>query len=324
MSHIKLSRLTIVTSFCLGSLPLIGEAGSFIKKSSGTREQLYTIESAVLLSLLLVDARLQAIWSLLEENGGRFSKLQSSIGKFEHPETLTFEQLKILKNARGIDALTCDFIALWFELGNRVDLIGDSDCLLQTFSQVLDEWENDDNPCIAELDPPKKLPKKVQAGLKAKPPAVDLEVGKVVEQPANAELEPEQLSESITPEVNKEAGKPNAVEETVSSEADAGGEPSVPPKIERVFTVVDSSGETGETDDVNQYRVIKELKSRKALVEWARGNDRNGTKRSDLISKMLVLLQPRTFLMDLSFRCHSDSTDAYLAEAETNITLRMI
>ncbi|KAK6506465.1 hypothetical protein TWF506_011372 [Arthrobotrys conoides] len=308
----------VVIKLINGSLPSIGEASKYIKVSSGRRDQVYTTESAVLLSLLLVDGRLQAIWSLLEEEGGRFSVLQSKIDKFEYPPTL--EQLKLISDAKEVDALTCDFIALWFELGNRADLVGDSGYLIQKFFQILDDWENDDTPCIPVLDPANKSTEKVPGVIRA-PSQIEVKNEKIVPETVATGLllnpGASEFKKNMTP------APASAISQAAvfHTDSDAGGKHSLPTSIKELLQVLKSACNMDKGDP---YRAIKELKSRKELVQWARVVDKNGRKRSDLICKMLVLLQLRIFLMDLSYQCHSDSSDAYLAKAETSIAVRMI
>ncbi|KAK6511188.1 hypothetical protein TWF481_000110 [Arthrobotrys musiformis] len=300
-----LSLPDVVIKLLDGSLPSIERAKNYIKTSSGRFGIFnnYTVESAVLLSLLFVDCRVQAIWSLLEEEGGRFSKLQSEIGdvKFE----LTDDQLKSIGNAEGIDALTCDFIALWFELGNRVDLLGDSDRLFQSFFQVLDEWENDDQPCVGI---PRFVESKSTEGIDTPNGARAQQIQSNNEPSTQKTMSTAQLTQPINPEQNSEDGIPRAVGEPVDPDSDSESRRSEP----------------NFDFESSPYRAIKELKSRKEFVQWARGGDKGGTKRADLICRILVLLQLRIFLMDLSYLCHSDSSDAYLAERDAGIVLRVL
>ncbi|KAK6331648.1 hypothetical protein TWF718_002197 [Orbilia javanica] len=299
----------VVIRLINGSIPSVREADDYIKLSSGTRNQIYTIESAVLLSLFLVDCRLQAIWSLLEEAGGRFSTLQSGIGDFEFPGDQS--QIDMIEKACGIDALTCDFMALWFELGNRVDLVGDSTSLLERLSQVLDQWENDDSPCIPRIQEPTKVSTEGSQGGPEASPAKDEGI-------ARRATATEKPLAQLASEVNEKA-KPapqSIATELGTPSSDAEGEPL---PIAKTIDVADTL-----RSRFGPYKDVEKLKSRKDLVLWARGNDKNGNKRLDLISKMLPLFQLRIFLMDFSYRCHSDSSDAYLAEGETTIALRLI
>ncbi|KAF3219586.1 hypothetical protein TWF106_007006 [Orbilia oligospora] len=291
-----------------GSIPSVEKASDYIKVSSGTSQQIYTTESAILLSLLLVDVRLQAIWSVLEEDGGRFSTLQSKFDRLEDPPT--WEQKGAVRNAMGIDAITCDFIALWFELGNRVDLTCDPDYLVQKLSLILDDWGSDDTPCIPVLESAKKFTEGGLDGIRG--PL--MEATSLLLDPVTTGIGKKMESTPIGAGSQATDLDMNLDDEGESSTPTALGGPS---DIFELFS-------RNTTNEGGRYRTMKELKSRKELVQWVRGNGKNGRSRLDLICKMLVLFQLRIFLMDLSYQCHSDSSDAFLAEAGTSIAVRMI
>ncbi|KAK6345900.1 hypothetical protein TWF730_010243 [Orbilia blumenaviensis] len=254
----------VVIKLLDGSLPTIDSATEYIRISSGARRQYYTIESAILLSLLLVDGRLQAIWSLLEDDGGAFSTLQEKLGKgVQLP--LNKDQLGLIETAARFEPLIADFTALWFEIGNRVDLLGDPDRLLETATQVLGEWESDSSPCIRPFKP------------RSRPFLSNAETVVVV---GGASYNYVSLDAKKKP--------------------------------------------TSAKKHPDEYKTPKGLRSRKELVEWARSRDNSGTERLQHINKILILLQLRIFLMDLSYCCHSDSTDACLTKTGKTIAVRMI
>ncbi|KAF3298112.1 hypothetical protein TWF132_004253 [Orbilia oligospora] len=253
-----------------GSIPSVEKASDYIKVSSGTSQQIYTTESAILLSLLLVDVRLQAIWSILEEDGGRFSTLQSKFDRLEDPPT--WEQKEAVRNAMGIDALTCDFIALWFELGNRVDLTGDPDYLVQKLSLILDDWESDDTPCIPELESAKKF---TEGGL-------DGIIGPLKEATALL-LDPVTNGIGKTTESTPIGAGSQATDLDMNSDTE--GESSPPTALGDLSELFELFSKN-ITSEGGRYRKMKELKSRKELVQWVQGNGKNG--RSSVTQILLM------------------------------------
>ncbi|KAK6360004.1 hypothetical protein TWF696_001125 [Orbilia brochopaga] len=116
----------------------------------------YVLESTIILSLIMVDCRLQALWALLDKD--------SSLGKIYRTvrtnkiEPTDFKSLGDLIEAsrfcltvRGdysIDPTLVHFTRLWFELGRRADLTGETSRLQRQLTDILDEWQSDDGYCI--------------------------------------------------------------------------------------------------------------------------------------------------------------------------------
>ncbi|KAJ6260781.1 hypothetical protein Dda_5010 [Drechslerella dactyloides] len=120
----------------------------------------FRLESTLLLSLLMVDCRLQALWVILDPDGslGRFYKAVKTQGI----EPTDYGALgALIENARlsfglgvdGIDSTLVHFTTLWFELGRRADLTGEESRLQNCFTEIVNEWQDDDGDCIPALPP---------------------------------------------------------------------------------------------------------------------------------------------------------------------------
>ncbi|EWC44456.1 hypothetical protein DRE_06824 [Drechslerella stenobrocha 248] len=229
----------------------IDQAREHIKVTDAAATSHYTLESAIFLSLFLVDCRLQALWSVIaKDSGGQFAHAYRELEKME--SSSLEDDAKLRPTSRlpdgdwTVEPLTGDFLALWFELGKRADLIGDTRLLQQELTRVFDDWEDDNSPCVAELKAP----------------------GDGCSLP------------------------------------DMGKEPSVA--------------------GAELFSPIPESMSRGDFVEWACTGGERGKRRIDLIREMLPLLQLRIFLMDLSYRCHADSSMVVLAKHESTVAMRLV
>ncbi|EWC48034.1 hypothetical protein DRE_02613 [Drechslerella stenobrocha 248] len=134
----------------------------------------YTLESAIVLSLLLVDCRLQALWCVIDNRGrlARFYEAMQALGirASDHANIarLTENPLFNFQFKERSDLMMVHFIRLWFEIGQRVDLTGQSDSLQACLTEILGDWKSDDSPCISEVSVPDltHLPEKAQDDLK--------------------------------------------------------------------------------------------------------------------------------------------------------------
>ncbi|KAF3935272.1 hypothetical protein ABW19_dt0204444 [Dactylella cylindrospora] len=125
----------------------------YLKKYSGYYAVLPELDPYVLFSLFAVETRLQAIWVRFERDdeteASSFSKFFGNM----RIENLTREDLRdywVLAHAGKwvLQPLMASFMALWFELGERVDVIGDTQVVQGMMTLILREWQSDDTPCI--------------------------------------------------------------------------------------------------------------------------------------------------------------------------------
>ncbi|EPS36646.1 hypothetical protein H072_9794 [Dactylellina haptotyla CBS 200.50] len=217
----------------------------------------YTLESAVILSLMIVDCQLQALWCRLENTGrlatfyskitGTFTKLSDIQGFYELAQILYPE----LDFDNGSEPMMVHFVAFWFELGRRKDILGPSSSLESCVDDILNEWKDVGDPCIPDILPP--------------------DWSQISKNAANRR----ELSDE---DKKKYFGKPP-----------------------------------------------KSLTKRE-FVEWALSATEDGgaIMRIDFIRKMIPLLQLRTFLMDIYYRFHADSSDTYLAKDSATVNVRLI
>ncbi|KAF3933967.1 hypothetical protein ABW19_dt0208185 [Dactylella cylindrospora] len=200
----------------------------------------YTLESAIMISLFLVDARLQSIWCRIEqENGGNLTTFYELYEKGHGCQSIS----QFMRSSeQEVGYLVADFMGLWFELGKRTDILGDTNTLQECLTKTLSDWATDESLIIPDIEPPDYVPPFL-----------------------------------ATPDMKAQYFQENP-----------------------------------------------ESKTRKQFAEWANAEDAEKKTKLEMIRKMLPLLQLRTFLMDLSFRCHTDSSQICLAETDATVNLRLI
>ncbi|KAK6526021.1 hypothetical protein TWF281_011062 [Arthrobotrys megalospora] len=146
-----------------GSCTSIDEARKWVVYSNVNPKGRYTLEAAIFLALCLADGRLQALLTALEYGSeGQFFKFYTEVErinamKLGPEETMNGISGAIRRTKWAIEVSTGDFLALWFEIGRRTDLTGDTALLWQELLNILEDWETDETPCISEL-PDQEVP----------------------------------------------------------------------------------------------------------------------------------------------------------------------
>ncbi|KAF3928841.1 hypothetical protein ABW20_dc0105585 [Dactylellina cionopaga] len=208
-----------------------------------------SLESAIVLSLLIVDCRLQTLWTLIEGPEGAFGRFYAKVREIRARSISNDRKTALVddlmrKTWREPRIETIEFMTVWFELGRRADIIGDTGYLQLHVAQILDDWRTEDGPCI--------------------------------------------------------------------------------PEIPRDFENIPGDIMDGVKNGLDMFKSrVRGAKTRSEFAEWAAGKNEDGSSRLDLIQKMIPLLQLRIFLMDLSFRCYSDSSKIVplLENATVNVQL---
>ncbi|KAF3902213.1 hypothetical protein ABW21_db0208625 [Orbilia brochopaga] len=115
----------------------------------------YTLESTIMLSLFMVDCRLQALWVPLDKDGalGSFYRaVRTCKGEPADPSTLA-----MIVKASGIgrfpDPALVHFQKFWHEIGQQADLTGETDLLQDCVTKILDSWQDDSRLCISAISP---------------------------------------------------------------------------------------------------------------------------------------------------------------------------
>ncbi|KAK6537330.1 hypothetical protein TWF694_011520 [Orbilia ellipsospora] len=151
---------SVIINLLQGATPQ--QARQYIETTGSFDYRYYTLESALTFALLLVDCRLQALWCILEkESGGRLTRFHSAAQKISKTDVSRRLKLdKLVTSSRfgfrsKVDPLLPDFLALWFELGNRIDLlVSDINSIEDCLADILNDWKDDDGPCIPEIPIP--------------------------------------------------------------------------------------------------------------------------------------------------------------------------
>ncbi|KAK6534815.1 hypothetical protein TWF281_006115 [Arthrobotrys megalospora] len=107
----------------------------------------YTLESTIYLALMFLDARIQGLWCQVEgtEDG-------PLTGFYKMPGAKPSDQCKLMDHIRFHPSATVvDFLGCWMEVCTRVDAVGNTAALLNTFHEVLSDWATDDEKMCYSL-----------------------------------------------------------------------------------------------------------------------------------------------------------------------------
>ncbi|KAF3903221.1 hypothetical protein ABW20_dc0103482 [Dactylellina cionopaga] len=213
-----------------------------------------TLEGVIMFGLFTVDARLQALWCALgKEEEDQIRTLYRQFQNLNYTSLSEADKDRAMSNfinsrrsfKAKLEPSMAEFMALWFEIGKRTDLLGSIESLQQCLTEIMDAWKTDSTSCIPE--PERHTFQNISTRLRDKMSCID--------------------STLRSPHCSK---------------------------------------------------------SKKEFVEWVSRDTKEGVKRLDHVRRMIPLLQLRIFLMDLSYRCHSDSSQILLAKDKAAVDVRLI